>query len=56
MATVSQAQHAMMVEDLRRLEADEPTRTGMTREQLEEFVATPVQHLPDRVKPKKRKY
>ena len=53
MPAVSQAQHAMMVEDLRRLKAGESTRTGMTQEQLEEYIATPAEHLPERLTPKK---
>jgi len=46
---ISQAQHALAVDDLRRLDAGEPTRTGMTREHLQELVNTPDVHaLPAR--------
>ena len=49
MPAVSQAQHRMAVEDLRRLDAGEPTRTGMRREDLEELANTPnVHELPER--------
>jgi hypothetical protein len=34
---ISQAQHALAVEDLRREGAGEETRTALTREQLEEL-------------------
>jgi len=45
----------MAVEDLRRLDAGEPTRTGMSREQLEELANTPEVHkLPARAKPAKK--
>lgn len=50
MPSVSKAQHAMAVEDLRRLDAGEATRTGMSREQLQEYCDTPTQDLPERVK------
>jgi hypothetical protein len=57
---VSQAQHRMAVEDLRRLDAGEPTRTGMRREDLEELANTPnVHELPERAeakKPTQRRY
>ena len=54
MPVVSQAQHARAVEDLRRLDAGEATRTGMSREPLEELVNTPdVHELPARAEPKK---
>jgi hypothetical protein len=54
MPAVSQAQHALAVEDLRRLDAGEETRTGMSREHLEELANTPDVHaLPERAaKPK----
>ncbi len=46
----------LMQEDLKRLERGEPTRTGMTRDQLLEFTNTPWQGLPTKVKqPKKAK-
>ncbi len=49
MPAISQAQHALAVEDLRRLDAGEPTRTGMSREHLEELANTPHGHeLPAR--------
>ncbi len=55
MPAISQAQHRMAVEDLRRLDAGEPTRTGMSREQLEELANTPEVHkLPARAKPAKK--
>jgi hypothetical protein len=51
MSAVSQAQHALAVEDLRRLDAGEETRTGMSREHLEELVNTSnVHELPARAK------
>ena len=56
MPAVSQAQHAMMLEDLRRLKAGESTRTGMSQEQLEEYVASPADHLPERLTPKKGRH
>ena len=53
MPAVSQAQHRMAVEDLRRLDHDEPTRTGMTRAQLTELVeGVNVHALPERAEPK----
>lgn len=56
MPAVSQAQHALAVEDLRRLEAGEDTRTGMAREHLEELANTPDVHvLPERAATKKGK-
>jgi hypothetical protein len=57
MPVVSQAQHALIMEDLRRLDAGERPRTGMTREQLEEMVeGVNVHELPERVeRPKKAK-
>lgn len=49
----SKAQHEMMREDLRRIEAGEKPRTGMTKAQLEEYVSgADVKDLPERVKPK----
>lgn len=49
MPAVSQAQHALAVEDLRRLDAGEATRTGMSREALEALANTPdVHELPER--------
>ena len=48
MPAVSQAQHAMAVEDLRRLDAGEPTRTGMSREALEELCNCDPGELPER--------
>jgi hypothetical protein len=43
----------MAVEDLRRLDHDEPTRTGMTRAQLTELVeGVNVHALPERAEPK----
>lgn len=54
MPAISQAQHAMAVEDLRRLDAGEPTRTGMSREALEELCDCDPAALPERAqKPKK---
>ena len=49
MPAISQAQHRLAVEDLRRLEAGEAPRTSMSREALEELAATTDVHLlPDR--------
>ena len=54
MPAVSQAQHALAVEDLRRLDAGEATRTGLSREALEELANTPDVHaLPARAAAKK---
>jgi hypothetical protein len=51
----SQAQHRMMAEDLEKARRGEQTRTGMTIEQLEEYVNTPnVHELPERAEPKKK--
>jgi hypothetical protein len=45
----------MALEDLRRLDAGEATRTGMTREQLQELVeGVNVHELPERAEPKKK--
>ena len=49
MPAVSQAQHRLAVEDLRRLDAGEQPRTSMSREALEELANTPnVHELPER--------
>jgi hypothetical protein len=54
MPAISQAQHALAVEDLRRLDAGEETRTTLTREQLQELVeGVNVHELPARATAKK---
>ena len=60
MPAVSQAQHRMMAEDLEKARRGEQTRTGMSIEQLEEYVNTPnVHELPERApakQPKQSRY
>lgn len=53
MPSVSKAQQRMMAEDLAKARAGQPTRTGMTIKQLEEYTSTPTHDLPERTKPKK---
>lgn len=46
----SQAQHAFMLADLQRARRGEPTHTGMTLDQLEDYASTPdVESLPKHV-------
>ena len=53
---MSQAQHRLAVEDLRRLEAGEAPRTSMSRADLEALATTPDVHLlPERATQKKGK-
>jgi hypothetical protein len=47
----SQAQQEMMGADLARLRKGQPTRTGMSEQQLKDFASTPRKGLPKKVKP-----
>ena len=55
MPAKSLSQLILMQEDLKRLERGEETRTGMTREQLEDFTKTPWQGLPNKTADLKKK-
>lgn len=55
MPATSQAQYRLAVEDLRRLEAGETPRTGMTQGQLQELCDCEPDALPERAERTKGK-